>query len=169
MIKQRWTKSFLSAAIAGLVMIAGTAALAEDLDYHALFEGRCTACHGHAGAFAREHLQVQDGVVLGSAGQNLEPFLSVHKGGLPAEQIRGLLDMFLSQLEAGSFFNDTCKICHGRAHDFAKLFLIERDGVLWGRYSARPVAEFLPGHARMTADQALRMTAALSAILAGGR
>lgn len=161
--------SRIVAVIGSVLLLPGATVRAETTDYHALFEERCTACHGHAGDFSRDRLQVQNGEVTSRTGRDLEDFLTRHKGGLPADEIRGLLGMFLSQVGAGTFFKDTCMTCHDRAYDFARLFLIERDGVLWGRYSARPVAEFLPGHARMTQEQAARMTAALAAILAGGR
>lgn len=38
-----------------------------------------------------------------------------------------------------------------------------------GRYSGRDLAEFLPGHARMTQDEALRMLDALTALRQGVR
>lgn len=35
-------------------------------------------CHGHAGAFAREHLQVVDGDLVGRHHADLRPFLRNH-------------------------------------------------------------------------------------------
>lgn len=139
-------------------------------DYHALFEARCMGCHGHAADFARETLQLTpEGAVVGSDGRPLAAFLSRHKGGLPPEQIERLLAMFARQIEAQALFRNRCSTCHDRAREFTRLDLILRDGALWGRYSGRPVASFLPGHARLTAEEAAEMTRMLAEILKGAR
>lgn len=152
-----------------LSMCSGGATVAQSLDAHDLFEERCTSCHGHAGAFARENLSLKEGVVVGSNGVDLTAFLTRHMGGLSAQETQRMLDMFRAQLDSGAYFQENCVICHDRAYEFARLFLIDQNGVLWGRYSKRRVDAFLPGHARMTNEEAERMGAALSAILAGGR
>lgn len=149
--------------------LIGEVAKAQDADLHKVFEQRCSQCHGHAGEFARERLRIVDGVVVGSPGLDLERFLLRHKGGLPAEQVRALLDMFQAQIESGAFFQENCRVCHGTAYDFARLNLIEREGELWGRYSDHLIREFLPGHARMNSGEAAQMTLALLAILTGAR
>jgi mono/diheme cytochrome c family protein len=168
MARNRIAIACLGIAVTACALI-GEVARAQDADLHKVFEQRCSQCHGHAGKFARESLQIVDGSVVGSPGLDLERFLQRHKGGLPPEQVRALLDMFRAQIEAGAFFQQNCRICHGSAYDFARLKLIEREGELWGRYSDHLIREFLPGHAGMSNSEASEMTLALIAILTGAR
>lgn len=154
----------LAVALAG-----GVPGHAQQADLHDLFETRCAGCHGHSGDFARATLSVSGGRVVGSRGQDLGAFLLRHRGGVSETDAARLLDMFRAQIESGGLFQDRCLTCHGSARDFARIKLILRNGVLFGRYSGREVAPFLVGHARMDAAEAERMTQALRAILAGGR
>jgi hypothetical protein len=156
----------LICAIWGAVPQSG---LAQDIDMHAVFEARCQSCHGHSGAFARDRLAVVDGQVVGSRGQSLMNFLQGHQGGLSGTEAALLLNMFRAQIDSGALFRERCLTCHDTARTFVRLNLILRDGVLTGRYSDRPVAPFLPGHARLTAVEAEEMTEALTSILLGVR
>ncbi|MFC6688158.1 hypothetical protein [Jhaorihella thermophila] len=66
----------------------------------------------------------------------------------------GLLEMFAAQIRSDATFRDRCRTCHDRAYGFARLNLMERDGVLQGRYSGRAVGPFLAGgHARLTPEE----------------
>lgn len=68
---------WLMAAIAARPVPVDGAASAIDL--HAYWENHCAECHGHAGAFARERLQVHEGrLVSNHRGGALERFLSSH-------------------------------------------------------------------------------------------
>ena len=142
---------------------------AQQTDMHAFFEERCLACHGHAGPFARDRLSIEQGQVVGSQGLTLDRFLTRHKGGMSDEQARQLLEMFRQQIETGAFFQHRCRTCHDTAREFARLNLIVRDGVLFGRYSGQEVGPFLVGHSRLTEDEATEMNNLLAAILAGAR
>lgn len=44
-------------------------------------------------------------------------------------------------------FEDRCLSCHGHAGDFARAALADKDGILIGTRSGRPVAEYLRKHA----------------------
>lgn len=146
------------------------AGAAQATDYHALFESRCGSCHGHSGDFARERLVLGPDGVRGQSDRDLVPFLARHAGGLPPETISALLEMFAAQIRSDATFRDRCRTCHDRAYDFARLNLIERDGMLQGRYSGRAVGPFLAGgHARLTPEEAAEMTQALRQILRGRR
>lgn len=160
--------SFLVACFVVALVAAGSGR-AQQADMHAFFEERCLACHGHAGAFARDRLSVDQGQVVGSQGQTLDRFLTRHKGGMSDEQARQLLEMFQKQIDSGAFFQNRCRTCHGSAREFARLKLILRDDVLYGRYSGRKVGPFLIGHSRLTAPQAAEMTRLLAAVRLGTR
>ena len=154
---------------AGLVLLAPAGAPAAD--FHRIFEDRCAACHGHAGGFARQSLaEAEDGTLRGArSGRDVAGFLARHAGGLPPEEIALFVDVFRAQLRSGGFYQERCAICHDRAYEFARLRLILREGRLFGRYSGRDIADFLPGHARMTEAEAERMLEALIALRKGWR
>ena len=138
-------------------------------DFHALFEARCLSCHGHAGDFARERLELGEAGVTGRGGRDLRPFLARHAGGLSPDEIELFLDVFAKQIASGALYQRKCGICHASARELARIKLIDRNGVLTGRYTGRDIGEFLRGHGRLTEAEAEAMTAALAAILAGGR
>ncbi|WP_299879069.1 hypothetical protein [uncultured Sulfitobacter sp.] len=133
-------------------------------DFHQTFEARCMKCHGHSGDFARRMLTLKDGNVLGGEEQHLRPFLERHQGGLSTTEIALFLDTFKTQLSSESFFQDRCYTCHGRAYTFVRLNLIQRDGVLIGRYTGFDTQRFLLDHARLTEREAEWMYDRLSAI-----
>ncbi|MDT8343809.1 MAG: hypothetical protein RQ752_05205 [Thermohalobaculum sp.] len=138
-------------------------------DFHAIWEARCLACHGHAGPFVRERLTFDHDEIHGREGREIGPFLERHGGGLEPDQIALFLRVFARQLASGGFYERECRICHDSARDLARLRLVLRDGRLMGRYSDREIAPFLATHARMTPPEAEAMTEALTAILQGAR
>lgn len=161
---RRFTRTLL-ALLAGAVLGAARASAQNMPDPHALFESRCLTCHGHAGSFARDHLRLDADSLVTSRGVPVATFLQTHKGGLPEAVIAPMLAMFHRQVTSAALYEQTCRFCHDRARDFARQRLILRDGRLIGRYSGHDTAAFLPGHARLTADQANRMSAVLRGYL----
>ena len=156
--------------LGGALIAAGLASGAAAADFHEIFEARCLSCHGHGGEFARSSLTDVGGVLRGArSGRKIADFLGRHAGGLSPPEIDLFVDVFTHQLKSGAFYRERCDICHDRAYDLARLRLITRDGRLMGRYSGRDMADFLPNHARMTAEEAARMLEALMALRAGGR
>lgn len=146
------------AAGLSIFLLAGTAG-AADVDPHALFEDRCSGCHGHAGSFARERLQIADGELMrGAAGSPVAPFLAGHMGGQSPDEVAALVDMMTRQLSSHALFEERCRICHDRAHELARLELIVEDGVLRGRYTDRDIADFLLHHGRSTPEEAALLT-----------
>lgn len=164
---RHWPGGILLAA--GLATGVASDALAAD--FHQTFEARCAACHGHAGDFARAHLsEGADGALQGAqTGRDVAAFLRGHAGGLSQAEIEQFVTVFRRQLASGAFYSQRCDICHDRAYELARLRLVLRDGRLVGRYSGRDMAAFLPGHARMTQDEAQQMLEALTALRQGAR
>lgn len=146
--------AMLGAAAASLVTLT---AVAAQSDPHAIYETRCAACHEpHAREFARKSLELKDGrVLLKGTGTGLSEFLQKHPRRPLSKEDADLLDRQLAaMLQSGFLFQEKCIVCHDRAVSFARLNLIERDGVLKGRYTDRDIAEFLRGHGRLTAEEA---------------
>lgn len=128
------------------------------VDPHTLFEARCQRCHGHAGDFAREHLFLEDGNVLGKrTGGGLARFLQRHQGGLAENEMAALFDAFQRQLTVGPLFQDRCRACHLSARELAKHQLILSDEGLMGRYSGNPMAAFLQRHGTFSDEEAERL------------
>ena len=152
-----------------VLCLSAPAGQAGEPDFHALFENRCLSCHGHAGPFVRETLVMRDGVLTGRSGRPVETVLRRHAGGLDEAERALFIEVFEKQLAAGGLYEARCRFCHDRARDFARLELIEREGVLLGRYSGRDIAGFLNTHARLTPAEAAALTEALRGVLAGTR
>lgn len=160
----------IRAWLGGAIVAAGLASVAAAADFHEIFEARCLGCHGHAGDFARGSLTEDNGVLRGArSGREVRAFLGSHAGGLSESEIDLFVQVFTRQLSSGAFYQERCDICHDRAYDLARLRLILQDGRLVGRYSGREMASFLPGHARMTAEEADRMLEALTELRRGAR
>jgi len=155
----------LRVGLLALMACAGMARAQPAPDPHAVFEADCLSCHGHAGAFARAHLRLEDGRPLTSRGVPVASFLRTHRGGLPEADIAPMIEMFRQQLTSGALYERRCLICHDRARDFARLNLILHEDRLFGRYSGHEIAAFLHGHARLTQDEASRMRTLLERFL----
>ncbi|WP_294614942.1 hypothetical protein [uncultured Roseovarius sp.] len=150
-----------------LMLVSGTSH-AQALDPHDTFEAECLSCHGHAGGFARRYLRLDGTTPLTSGGETVAEFLVHHRGGLPDLVIEQFVAMFRMQLSSGALFANPakrCLFCHDRAHDFAHRKLVLRDGKLFGRYTDRDVAGFLPGHARLTPAEAAEIYTILEGFL----
>lgn len=155
--------------LAGVFLLALTVSDARAVDFHTVFEDRCTSCHGHAGAFVRENLAIVDGTLASSRGKPLTNFLKRHAGGLTPDEIALFEEVFKMQIVADGLYEERCTICHDSARELARLELMVRDGVLIGRYTGRDIGEFMQLHGRLTSSEAERMTEALQAILQGKR
>lgn len=140
---------------AGLWLLTARDASATDL--HALWHERCQACHGHSAAFARERPEIDE--------QRLGVLLRHHRGGLPEDLAAGIAAMLAATAATPDRFMHECRICHGRAADFAREHLAVRDGTLIGRYSGRDVTSFLNGHARLDSEGAAFFTRHLHRIV----
>lgn len=134
------------------VAVAARGQPAEVLDLHEFFEERCGACHGHAGALARDALALKDGELRGRHG-DVRAFLKRHHGPLTDDEVGALYQMFFRQVEAGGAFKDRCGMCHRSASELARKSLIVVNGELAGRYSGQRIRLFLMDHGRLSADE----------------
>lgn len=148
------------AIIAGLESLLALPAAAQtpdphQIDPHAIYEGKCAACHpAHAGEFVRARLFQSDGrLAIQGSSRDLQTFLQSGHGKLTPEETGLLIEQFRQILMSGGLFQRKCRVCHDRAVEFARLNLIEKDGRLTGRYSHRDVADFLQNHGRLEKDE----------------
>lgn len=145
-------KPVMAMAVAAPLLLASGPGTTTDL--HHFWDQTCGDCHRHAGDFARKALTVKDGKLQGSHHKdNLLVFLEHHY--LPQDLVQPMYDMLLAQAETAPEFKQRCGRCHETAAELARESLEQRDGVLMGRESGRPVADFLPRHAklRLTAEE----------------
>ncbi|WP_448190948.1 hypothetical protein [Azospirillum sp. sgz301742] len=146
-----WTWLIAGWALTLMIVSPGFAD-ADTFDLHWFWEQRCEDCHGHAGAFARRALSVEDGKLLGRHHRDdLMLFLQNH--GVPAARVKPLYDMLLAQATADPRFKDKCGGCHETAAGLVRESMVLRDGVLVGRESGRPVAEYLKRHGKLRQDE----------------
>lgn len=139
----------IAAVVAG-VLVTSTAAAAIDL--HQFWDGRCHECHGHAGTFARRHLTVERGVLVGRHHKgDLKRFIALHEAG--AAQADALYAMLLAQAQTKPVYQEKCSGCHDNAAAFSRSSLVIREGVISGRSNQLPVARYLERHGSLTAAE----------------
>jgi len=131
---------------------AAPAWAADTFDLHHFWDQRCEECHGHAGRFAHTFLSVEGDRLVGRHHRDdLMRFLGNH--GVPAARVKPIYDMLLAQARTAGQFATTCGGCHDSAAGLVRDSLEMRDGVLHGRETGRPVAEFMKRHARLKPDE----------------
>lgn len=130
-----------------VVVVLGVAPRADAFDLHTYWDGRCSDCHGHAGAFARQFLSVRNGKLQGRHHvENLSLFLSNHY--VSSDLVEPVTAMLLAQITTPPRFQEECGRCHQSAASLARESLMLKDGALTLRKTGNPVAVFLRGHAR---------------------
>lgn len=145
------------------VMLIPAVVAAADL--HQLWDRQCGGCHGHAGPFVRDRLQVVDGALHDrSGGRDVGLFLRTHNGGYPPEIIAALSDMMMAQATTPELFRARCGGCHDTAAQLVRDQVAERDGRLVGLGSGRPLDEFLPGHVSMAPEEKTLMMETLQRV-----
>ena len=135
------------AALAALMACTSASAL----DIHQLWDNRCHECHGHAGPFARRHLTLKDGALVGRHQQDLRRFLAQHEGGAAAAD--AIYGMLLAQAGTKPVYQQKCAGCHETAAQLARGSLVFRDGTVVGRSNGQPIAEFLKRHGKLDPDE----------------
>jgi len=140
-----WLRTFILFAIFTLTTQSASAA-----DIHWLWDQRCGGCHDHAGQFARKSLVVIDEKLRARrGGKDVETLLLTHNGGYSPQDINAIRSMLLAQATTPALFKTKCGNCHQTAAQLVREQLVSRDGQLYGRYSHRLMADFLPQHRQM--------------------
>lgn len=123
------------------------------IDLHAMWDDRCSQCHGHSSEFARRHLSLaEDGrLQSGHANRDLRQFLANHY--LAESEVDAVYEMLRAQAGTPPRFKNECGGCHGSAAQLARQSL-EVDGALVRvRGSGEPIREFMQHHRGLsTAD-----------------
>ncbi len=163
-------RCFLWGWLAGLgatawLTAAATAAAAAAPDLHEHWDTRCKPCHGDAAVFARSTLSVDaQGRLLGRHhGDQLDTFLRQHY--LGDDLVPPVMAMLKAQVVTTPVFKQKCAGCHESAAALARKSLVLRDGVLTGRSSGRPVAEFLRNHGGLAGAEVEPMVRTLERVL----
>lgn len=155
------TRMFMAACLLGASLVA--MANAAPLDLHDYWDQRCSACHGHAGAFARRWLAVEQGHLVGQHHRdNLAEFLRHHY--LADDLVEPVMQMLSAQAAQAPTFQDRCAGCHKTAADFARQSLDLRNGVLYGRHSGKPVRDYLATHGGLAPAQIAPMVDTLTRV-----
>ena len=124
----------------------------ERTDLHALWDDRCTECHGHSADFVRRFLQISNGRLQGRHHvDNLQLFISRHYG-TPA-QAAAIYAMLQAQVATPPLFRQQCSRCHDSAASLVRSTAILRDGVLLSRHSGQPMQQFLSKHRNLGAQE----------------
>lgn len=146
------------------ILLAGSAQ-AEDL--HALWDGQCGGCHGHAGPFARESLEIRNDILMGKVSrQPVADYLVTHNGGYRPEQIAALHSMLAAQVQAGPEFQTHCGGCHDTAAQVLRDWVKVEDGKLIGRQSGQELTQFLSRHGGADAESRARIIQSLTRVAA---
>lgn len=130
-----------------LVAMLGLTQTAWSEDLHALWDGQCGGCHGHAGDFARQTLEMRGAALYGrDSGRPVADFLARHNGGYSSAQINALMTMLTAQAGAPAEFRGHCGGCHDSAAQVVRDWVVRRDGHLVGLASGLPLDVFLRRH-----------------------
>lgn len=144
------------------LMLAGPA-VADDL--HALWDGQCGGCHGHAGTFARESLEIRNDILTGlRTNRPVAEYLLVHNGGYDPAQIAGLRAMLMAQVQSAPEFQTHCGGCHDSAAQVLRDWVRVQDGRLIGRQSGQDLAQFLTRHGGADAESRDRIIQSLTRV-----
>lgn len=135
--------------IAFLATVVLAACSYDSADPHAIYEKRCAGCHEpHARELVSTRLKRVDSKAwLEDGSKTLGDALKSHPTPPLANSEQTILvDHMTAMLATGFIFGEKCAGCHGRAVQFARDNLTERDGALVSAKSGRDVTKFLATH-----------------------
>jgi hypothetical protein len=157
----RHTVGLLFALLAG----PGAAVGEPTRDMHAYWHDRCLPCHAEAGAFARSTLAVVGGRLVGRHHRDdLDRFLRQHY--LSDDLVAPVMAMLAAQAAAAPRFKEQCGGCHDTAAEFARKSLHVERGVLKGRASGKPVADYLVHHGGLAPGDVAAVVKTLQRVVA---
>jgi mono/diheme cytochrome c family protein len=154
----------MTIAVLFAMLAAPALAAPQGRDLHAYWDGRCKECHGDSAAFARSTLRIEQGRLLGRHhGTELPTFLRNHY--LADELVAPVTAMLAAQVTTTPLFKQHCAGCHGSASEFARKSLALQGGVLTGKASGKPVADYLRSHGGLPPAQVPAMVQTLQRVL----
>lgn len=98
------------------------------------------------------------------SGKDVDAFLATHNGGYTPDDVAATKDMLAAQVNTPELLRAKCGECHESAAQLVREHVIRQDGNVLGRYSHRRVADFLPGHAKLNADEQALMLDTLARV-----
>lgn len=126
---------------------------AAAVDLHRLWDDKCAECHGHSAEFARRMLSAADNRLLGRHHvDDLKLFLGNHY--LMGQDIDGIYDMLLAQVNTPPRYAGECASCHVSAAELVRESIESRDGQLYVAGSSRTLDDFLEGHRGFSGEDA---------------
>lgn len=141
-----------------------TGVAGDQIDLHLYWDARCGSCHGHAGAFARRTLRVEQGRLLGHhQGERLDLFLRQHY--LNDALVAPISQMLRAQVQAPPLFEQHCSRCHDSAAQFARTALGLQQGQLVDRRQGLALADSLRRHGGLAPEQVAPLLARLRQVL----
>lgn len=151
-------------ACVALAAVAVSAATAQPIDLHAYWDDRCSECHGHSAAFARQRLTIENGQLIGRWREvTFVAFLENHHG--HAELAPRLLAMLTAQATTEPLYAEKCAKCHQSAASLARASLAVQDGRLVVKGSGMSVADLLKRHGKLSPAEAASMVETLKRVL----
>lgn len=146
---EKWTNSLgiylIASTLVVTAVLAAAAARASGTDLHWLWHDRCASCHGHAGDFARNSLNVSNDALQGRHHtRDFRQFLHHHY--LGGHEVDAIYNMLLAQVKTQPRYRAECSSCHGTAAEFVRSSLELRDGTLYSRDGEHQVRLFLDHH-----------------------
>lgn len=153
----------MRALFALIVAVLAFVVPARGFDLNRFWDLTCGSCHGHSADFARKFLSVKDGALQGRHHvDDLRTFMSNHY--LAPGLVDPVYDMLLSQRQTGPLFRAKCAGCHKTAAELVRQSIELREGMLFGRETERPVAEYLQRHGKLTPAEQAAMVGVLGRI-----
>jgi len=151
------------AIVAGVLSVLA-AGSASALDLHRYWDDRCAECHGHSATFARQQLSVVDGKLVGKSHRTgLDTFVANHHTN--AELAPQLIAMLAAQATTVPLYVAKCAGCHETAAQLARESLALKGEAVVIKTSARPVADLLKRHGKLTPAEAATMVETLKRIV----
>jgi mono/diheme cytochrome c family protein len=145
-----------------LLTLAGASA-ARGFDVHVYWENHCAECHGHAGAFARSRLSLEEGVLAsGHWGTGVDRFLANHH--TSADMLPAVVEMLTAQVATDPVYENRCTACHGAAAVLVRENLARGPDGLVLRRSGQSVEAFLARHGGLTPAEARALAERLAGI-----
>ena len=148
------TNNIRFATILFVIALVPGVVRAQVQEWPGVYYPQCGSCHGDAQGILEERAILKDGTLLGRrSNRDIRDFIGRHFGQRNSGDVETIYMELLRVAQGGGRFRRQCAICHVSAEELARRTLILKDGSLYGRYTGRPIAEFLIGHGRLAKQE----------------